>query len=364
VEKLRYLLSGVVQKNTKQLRRLRVLQRQLKTAKSENHELRELNTALKIEKESEHMYKFERDFEKLRADYNRFAFTELFQLIQNEGFVNSEYFLSQIESFHRDFRQIKSDEVQTLNMLINAKNDELQLQTRKTEEIREELDMLLAAPISKDVEKTIVEKDQTITKLRNLVQKYMKSEMEKQQQIQEQQDEIQRLSKTIAIQQDPKNHASIDEIARLELEIGELRSQVVKSQHSQQMEKKCEQLASMLDKSQRLYSELSEKYAEISKKVGKRKSGSNCIEISQLFEKALPLKNERVGGKVTEATLASLKKTILQYFLTDVGNQENLVPVILELMGCTAEQSKAAMRNFKSNQQFVNRAGGIFGIFG
>jgi hypothetical protein len=191
-----------------------------------------------------------------------------------------------------------------------------------------------------------------------LVQKYLKSEQEKQQQIEEQQQEIGRLSQGIA--RSESGSCSVDDIARLELEIDRLKTQVTKCQTSQQLEKKCEQLTAMLDKSRDLYAQLSERHRKLAAKYESKRFRLR-VDRAGIFERVLP---QAKGENVTEAMLASLKKTVLQYFLTDSTNQENLMPVILELVGCNPEQIQIAVRNFKSNQQFVNRAGGIFSLFG
>ena len=63
------------------------------------------------------------------------------------------------------------------------------------------------------------------------------------------------------------------------------------------------------------------------------------------------------------AVIVSLRKTLLQFFLTDEENQENLIPVVLEIVGCNKEQIEGALTNYKRHQHLINRAGSFFGLF-
>ena len=365
VEKLRYLLTGVTQKNAKQVKRVRVLQRQLKTAKAEVHSLTESLTRLKVERESQSMFRWERDFEKIRADYNEFAFSQAFRLIQDQQFDNSDFFREQMQKYQNEFQRTQSSEVYELRNIIASKDDEIKTLREKLEALTNEVDAQQAEPISKDVEKAMLEKDQSILKLRGMIQKFVKSDQAKQQQIEEQQREIQRLVASIT-QGSPvvSREGSLEEVARLEREVESLKAQLTKSQASQHLERRCEKLSAMLDTSNQLYAELNGKYEALVRSRPKTLSMSPC-ECTELKAKSSEHGKASHSGEVEElhAMLASLRKTILQYFLTDLTNQENLIPVILELVGCTKEQIQAAASKFKSNQQFVNRAGSFLGLF-
>lgn len=369
VEKLRYLLTGVTQKNAKQVKRVRVLQRQLKTAKAEVHSLTETLTRLKVERESQSMFRWERDFEKIRADYNEFAFSQAFRLIQDQQFDNSDFFREQMQNYQKEFQRTQSSEVYELRNIIASKDDEIKSLREKLEELANEVDAQQAEPISKDVEKAMLEKDQSILKLRGMIQKFVKSDQAKQQQIEEQQREIQRLVGSMT-QGSPvlSREGSLEEVARLEREVDSLKVQLTKSQASQHLERRCEKLSAMLDTSNQLYAELNGKYEAL---VETLRSRPKALSMSPCECTELKVKSGAEHGRASHsgeveelhAMLASLRKTILQYFLTDLTNQENLIPVILELVGCTKEQIQAAASKFKSNQQFVNRAGSFLGLF-
>lgn len=367
VEKLQYLLTGVTQKNAKQLKRLRVVQKQLKAAKAENHTLSETLTRLKIEKESEAMFRWERDFEKIRADYNEFAFSEVFQLIQDQTFENSDFFKSQIERYKREFQRTESSELKELRTIIASKNEEIIDLKRKLEDLTNELEAQEAAPLSKDVEKTIGDKDQSIAKLRAMIQKFVETDQRKQQQIEDQQQEIERLAN--AMVNVTGKGASSEDVMKLEMQVEELKAQLAKSRDAQEMEARCEKLTGLLERSNQHYADLNDRYKQLESRL-EAKGDKLTLETLHAFEqvakktKSTSRAHTAQAIAANEAMMASLKKTVLQYFLTDLGNQENLVPVILELVGCTPEQIQAAVIKFKSNQQFVNRVGSVFGIFG
>ena len=365
IDKLRYLLTGVTQKNAKQLKRVRVLQRQLKNAKAEVRTLSEKLTRLKIERESDSMFRWERDFEKIRADFNEFAFSEVFRLIQEPHADNSAFFKEQIQKYQQEFQKTKSSESYEQRNIIAAKNDEIQTLKTRLEELSDKVEAQEAAPISKDIEKAILEKDQSILKLRTMIQKFVKSDQAKQQQIEDQQREIQRLVTAMNVPMIARE-GSVEEVARLEREIEHLKTQLTQSQASEQLEQKCEKLTAMLDTSNELYAELKSKYKALVDSTKPRAlSVSECHFTERSSRKAHVHEKSGHSSEVEElqAMLASLRKTILQYFLTDLTNQENLIPVILELVGCTKEQIQAATSKFKSNQQFVNRAGAFLGLF-
>ena len=66
-EKLRFLLSGVVQKNTKQLKRIKVLQKQLKKSRNENKELSTSMKEMKITVQDNQIYHTEYELEKINC---------------------------------------------------------------------------------------------------------------------------------------------------------------------------------------------------------------------------------------------------------------------------------------------------------
>jgi chromosome segregation ATPase len=366
VPKLQSLLSGVVQKNATQLKRLRAFQRQLRSAKSDLQSLSSAYATLKVENEFDQLIRFERDLEKVRADFNEFSFTELFEIIQNQGFEDAAFFQTQVARYEREFAKIQQERQSHIDHLLASKDEEIRQQKQKIDQLRSEIESQNSVTLSKDIERAISEKDQAITKLRAGVQKCVQTDQQRQQQIEEQQRHIERLSSLLLDAQRRTRGTSIEEVAKRERECLELKAELTNSQSSRQLEAKCEKLAAMLDRSNRLFDSLNEKYQGVCKQLGRYRP-MLAVAQSWAFEQVsitAPEMQQNPAGDREAVALASLKKAVLQYFLRDVGNQEHLVPVILELVGCAPEQVRAAVRKVKSNQQMVSRARSVFGWFG
>ncbi|OHT01736.1 hypothetical protein TRFO_31349 [Tritrichomonas foetus] len=392
-EKLRYLLSGVVQKNTKQLKRIRVLQRQLKNSKNE---ISELNSALiesknKCEKNS--FYKFEYDFEKIRADYNEFAFTSLFEIIQNLEIEQLDKFLHEAKQYENLIKSKQKDQIDEMKQIINERDKKIHEKEQKILELQEKIEKIESSPISKDVEDLLSEKDQSIVKLRALIQRYAKSDQIKQQQIDEQQRQIQQMmdkysnysnnySSNLSSHNSSSKSSNVKEILVLERKVADLELQLKQCGNVHEIESKNEKLNAMLDKSNKLYTQLSEKYQILLDSIKKDKkltinqnllfeihsiknssnSCSNSKSRDQNHKKSKHEKNHSLYNE-TETTIMSLRKTLLQFFLTEEENQENLIPVILEIVGCNQDQIRGAIRNHQSHKTLINRAGSLFGLF-
>lgn len=82
VEKLQYLLIGMIQKKIEQSKKTDIQKKQIKDLRSKlKAATEELNTLhKKLDEIGLHQY--DGQFEKIRADFNEFYFTQLFQIIQ------------------------------------------------------------------------------------------------------------------------------------------------------------------------------------------------------------------------------------------------------------------------------------------
>lgn len=367
-EKLRYLLSGVVQKNSKQLRKIRILQKQLKNAKNELLSTSSSLTEYKINCESNNFYKFEHEFEKIRADYNEFAFTSLFNIIQNVNLESSDadmnnqniqQFFTESKKFQKEFSEAKNAQINEFKTIISKRDEIIADKDRQINELKEQIEKIETSPLPKEVEELLSEKDQSIVKLRNLIQRYSKSDQIKQQQIDEQQQQIQQLMLA-----NKGNKINSDEIVKLESEVKELHS---KSSNKEvfEIESKNEKLTAMLEKSNRMYTQLNERYLSLQHSISNKKGIQLSVSQNLLFE-VMSKNGKKKAKKVASnesAVIVSLRKTLLQFFLTDEENQENLIPVVLEIVGCNKEQIEGALTNYKRHQHLINRAGSFFGLF-
>lgn len=378
-EKLRYLLSGVVQKNTKQLRKIRILQKQNQNAKNELLSLSSELTKCKVDCESSQFYIIEREFEKIRADYNEYAFTSLFDIVQNLNLNEIDTttvrdFLNQSELFQKEFKEKKNEQIEEFKLIISNKDKNIIEKDHQINKLKENIEKIESSPIPKEIEDLLSEKDQSIAKLRNLIQKYAKSDQIKQQQIDEQQIQIQQLVSNSNI--NSPTITNFNTKISLKQEDNEHNSQIsqISSKSIQEIESKNDKLRSMLEKSNKLYTQLNEKYISLQQSVQNRKNTKLSINKNLLFEvmssssnlhKTNSMKKKSKKGLNNEsAIIISLRKTLLQFFLTDEENQENLIPVILEIVGCNKEQIEGAITNYKRHQHLINKAGSFFGLFG
>lgn len=212
------------------------------------------------------------------------------------------------------------------------------------------------------IAEVIDDKNATIIKLKSLLSRSVKSEQRKQQQIDAIESERKQLLERFAnLSSSPELFAQAsfngDEAKPSEeLEIEELTTQNRKLQE-------------MLEASRRLYSELQEKYRNIKRQ--NRHQQRLQFETCQVFDVAESLETRRKLKRMTnnakrEAKLvksAYLRRVLLQYFSQEEDSDRNMmIPMILELVGCTREQTSMVMRQLERNQQLITRTAGFFGL--
>lgn len=376
-EKLSYLLSGVVQKNSKLLKKVRILQKQLKNAKSE---LANASTSLseyKIKYESSFIYKFDYEFEKIRADYIEFAYSSLFRLLQNldidgNNQINLNSVFEEHQKMQDEFKTSQTRLFADLKSTISERDLSIQEKEKLIGELKDQIEQAELLPLPKEAEELLSEKDQSITKLRSLIQKYVKSDQIKQKQIDELQQQVQNLTESQFYQTQSRkdlNQQGKDNISHLENEIARLRSQLAScsSVNIQELEMKNKKLTAMLEKSNKYYTQLNEKYLSLKETLSQQKHNDLVIQQNLHFEilstKSTGTKKKKSAASMDPIIITSLRKTLLQFFLTDEDNQINLIPVILEIVGCNQEQINGALVNYQRHQHLINRAGSFFGLF-
>lgn len=436
VEKLQYLLIGMIQKKIEQSKKSDIQKKQIKELrgklKAANEELNIMHQKL----DQIGLHQYDGSFEKIRADFNEFYFTQLFQLVQGiPSFSNSgessdpsqlhlsPSFVSEMTSFRESLSKASEEQLHHYEKLIAQKNSEIDLVKNKMEVLQDQLNTAMSSPISKDIEKLITEKDSAINEMKSMLQSSVNSDKRKQQLIEEQQNEIQKLHDLLL--QYPANKGTngigntslstnmssishtddVGEVARLERTIDDLEDRLSKSQPSRELELKNEKLSSMIEKSNLLYADAVEKLRKLNERYSSEKDPKQLkISISLSFQSNAQVKQTKTKSSDTEnnangnsnedilmspvksnskmhittpsekekmkkikhtyrALIASLRQTLLQFFLKDEASQISLVPVILELVGCNKQQIDTVMLRIQSSQHFVNRTGGFFGLF-
>jgi hypothetical protein len=208
-----------------------------------------------------------------------------------------------------------------------------------------------------------------IEKLKKLVQRSRKEDERKQQQINDLQAELE--SKVMRLPSDATPDL-LGTVARLEAHARELEQRLEGSRANKDMELENERLTKMLDKSHRLYASLVAQNQALTAEQARRSSG----EIDLAFESGVvasisPDTRVRPGimgqqskGAPDEKKITDtyLKRVLLQFFLQDDATREELIPLILELVGCTEQHILAAQRQWQRSMHASPKSSGFFGL--
>jgi hypothetical protein len=207
------------------------------------------------------------------------------------------------------------------------------------------------------------EKDKTIEKLTKLVHRSRKADERKQQQIDYLQSELQ--SKIGHLTDGPAVNM-VEAVARLESEIHELEARLLNSQGNRETEAKNDRLAKMLDRSNRLYSTLLAEHQALLARCSTEPRPLS-FETAVIFETQTVIRPARsnvlmkLAPEDKKITDTYLKRVLLQFFLQDDATRQQLVPLILELVGCNEQQIAAAVRQWHRSTKATPSSSGFFG---
>ncbi|EAY04273.1 hypothetical protein TVAG_390430 [Trichomonas vaginalis G3] len=372
IPKLKYLLINLMHKNEKVSADFKVIQKQLASLQQKYDSLQ--NDYEILSKTSQNLQSNQGDveFERIRADFNQNAcefLTRLIRGVDHSDPVSSSTKL--IDEFRSEIKLSIDSQKLSIQKELSDQTKFLKEKTALINEMRDQLNR----PISQDVEKLLNEKDESITKYKSMLQRSVKSDQRNQEQISVLQSEVNRLNELLSQNSSPQSQsAPVEEVTKLQLVITSLEERIRNSAPSKELEAKYDRLQAMFEKSNRIYSQLDEKYQNLLKSMNQKKFYS-IIEESLVVEvpdvttmerkatkKDPKPKSQKMSG--AEALIASLRKTILQYFLCKDDSQADLVPVILEIVGCTPEQIATVERNQEARRHLINKTGAFFGIFG
>jgi hypothetical protein len=237
--------------------------------------------------------------------------------------------------------------------------------TRELTKVREECQEVKL--INEELEKShtlacqvIEERTAALANVRTMLDRSMKSDERKQQQIDSLQKErhdllaeVQDLTEQLQMKKETKGITSEIAVVNEELEITNRK------------------LQEKLDKSSEMYAALLYEFRQGSSERGIKTMGSFSREIFVVFEKDNGRMNEKTvrrkrlsASAEKEAKLvnaAYLKKVVLQYFSLEKESERNtMVPILLELVGCTVEQIAVVNRHLQRNQSLIARTVGLF----
>jgi chromosome segregation ATPase len=233
---------------------------------------------------------------------------------------------------------------------LQPKFEELQAKFAELEQQHSDLTL-----VSNEQASSLSEKEKTNVKLKVLLNNYVVSDDRKQRQIDELQAEIGLYAKRFASASQGSDNAMLETVVRLEAQVKELEQRLHEGQASAELHTKNAQLAAMLEKSTRLYSELLEH----------RESAAQAARAFRLsLDKTLVIETGAPAAPRDGALMlnAYLKSTLIQFFGQDAVNRSALIPLILELVGCTPQQVRAAQRQWERSNHLINKTVGFFGL--
>jgi chromosome segregation ATPase len=208
-------------------------------------------------------------------------------------------------------------------------------------------------------EQSIQEKNATIANLRALLDKSVKSDERKQQHIRELQQERETLLfklETLTQEIDAQRIPSPQQPAGTTIAL---------QQANTELEGRNRQLQELLERSQKVYASLLQEHRKI---LGDRiDSRLFQTPIYVVFDSAEKTRRKQMSATAEkEARLvraAYLRKVVLQFFSVEMESERaTMVPLILELVGCTPEQISVVMRHRSRCQNLIAKTTGFFGF--
>ena len=256
----------------------------------------------------------------------------------------------------RSVKQENSDlneELRSIRLELTTKQQLLANECAQTERLRE----------------MIQDKDATISKLKETVQFYTKQEQTNKKTIEDLRTDLCKLTERFAqVSANISRDSSQDNlISKLELEKAELENKLKNSQASADLVAKNRQLSIMMEKSNRLYTMLLNEHQNLVKEYERIKPQNYTkrnmvlsVNIDNMTIKPSKIKPRETKNGETTVTFAYLRRTLIQFFTDDPKNRASLIPLILDLVGCTKEQIDVTVKEFERSQQLISKTSRFF----
>jgi chromosome segregation ATPase len=249
----------------------------------------------------------------------------------------------------------------------------LERSARLSGEVAELREKLLEANLANDgneksvamAEQSIQEKNATMANLRTLLDKAVKSDERKQQQIEELQHERTTLNFRLQnalreIEAGPQQQQQQRQEKQQPAVVQQLR------QANAELEARNRKLQELLEKSHEVYAALRTEYDRLTDKRAQgdaRFATHSCVvfESNERSRKKGMSSTAEKEAKLVKA--AYLRRVVLQFFSQELESERGtMVPLILELVGCTQEQISVVMRHYSRSQHLIAKTSGLFGF--
>jgi hypothetical protein len=282
------------------------------------------------------------------------------QLTQERGQLTTE--LSDLRS--------EDSRVVAYNSALRAEVVELQSHCQTFDEMKAKLEATLIALRRKEAEFLASERQigelqaaqlasmKESKKLKALFQRSLDNEKNSQQRIETLQAELKLYSDRLPKAHDGHQENLLETVIRLEQRNQELEQRLTDGKGSAELEAKIAKLNAMLEKSNLLYTQAVSRSHEMTDQIPHKQLA---------FWRAVSLAIEPDAGREKKSNdgfvvNAYLKTTLIQFFGHDAARRGELVPLILELVGCSAEQIRAAQRQWHRSNQLIQKTTGLFGF--
>ena len=197
----------------------------------------------------------------------------------------------------------------------------------------------------------IADRDAMISKLKEQVQSLMKMDSERNATITDLRSEICRLTEKIATLSSGDS-AKLG-LAQMEREKAMLEEKLNKSQASEELKKKNQQLQEMIERSNALYVQVKEENRELRNTLKGRKTAELSMLTDVVVSLEGTLSKKRNAKKLAQT--AYLERVLRQFFTEDESNRASLIPVILKLINCTNEQIEVVTRQWDRTTNPLHR---------
>ena len=292
------------------------------------------------------------------------------QIQENENQLaelkNENENLSQI--IHQKETQIH--ELDTNNCIFQ---DQINLQAKEINELRQRL--IISQEENKEIQNSIhgmeqimTNKDETISKLKILLGRSLKTEQRSQDTIQGLNQEINNFHTKIAELSLQIIHSS-EQNDHLSNEIKSLQKEIEDNEKSNEQSQKIQKLTQLLEKSNEMYLNLQKENQKLNEESSKRRSfsqqivhlHSNDITIESNNQHSSDNKDDSVMISDKIVTITYLRRVLLQFFTDEESNRTNLIPMILDLVGCTKEQQNAVLRQYLRSTSLIAKTSSVLG---
>lgn len=215
----------------------------------------------------------------------------------------------------------------------------------------------------------IADREASISNFKSQLQQSLKNEQQQQDKLARTQEELTRMTEKVAELSRGFADSQVDEITRLHKENSELLERLRNSGASTDLVQKNRKLSELLEKSNRMYIKLQEHTKKLEVQLGisnETHTTNMIINHIEIFNKDVKTSHKKKRSLPREPILVQntyLKQVLLQFFTEEENARESLVPIILQLVGCTQEQIRAAMRQWERNSHLISKTSNIFGWF-